>query len=273
MIPLSNLHTHTHFCDGKDSPEEMVQAAIRAGFVSLGFSGHSFTPCDMSYCMLPESIPLYKAEIRSLKEKYKDQLEIYLGTERDYYTEMEEFTDDYDYVLGSVHYVFKNRQCLAIDHASEIQENAIRDLYDGNALALVRDYYELMARLPAKVKPDVIGHFDVITKFNEGNRLFDEECPAYKNIALEAMDAILKDCRLFEMNTGAIARKKRSTPYIAPFLLRHLKERGGEIVINSDCHDWHYLTCAFEQAAELARAAGFTHAKILKNGGFADVAL
>ena len=66
MIPLSNLHTHTHFCDGKDSPEEMVQAAIRAGFVSLGFSGHSFTPCDMSYCMLPESIPLYKAEIRSL---------------------------------------------------------------------------------------------------------------------------------------------------------------------------------------------------------------
>ena len=55
MIPLSNLHTHTHYCDGKYSPEEMVQAAIREGFVSLGFSGHSFTPCDVTYCMLPET--------------------------------------------------------------------------------------------------------------------------------------------------------------------------------------------------------------------------
>ena len=273
MIPLSNLHTHTHYCDGKYSPEEMVHAAIREGFVSLGFSGHSFTPCDATYCMLPETTPLYKEEILRLKEQYKDQIEIYLGTERDYYTDPAEYTDDYDYILGSVHYVFKGRNCLAIDHAAEVQETAIRDLYDGNGLALVRDYYELMAKLPARVKPDVIGHFDVITKFNEGNRYFDEDSPAYKAMTLEAMDAILQDCNLFEMNTGAIARKKRSTPYIAPFLLRHLKERGGEIVINSDCHDWHYLTCAFDQAVELAKAAGFTHAKILKNGGFADVTL
>lgn len=273
MIPLSNLHTHTNFCDGKYSPEEMVQAAIREGFVSLGFSGHSFTPCDVSYCMLAETTPLYKAEIRRLQEKYKGQIEIYLGTERDYYTEAAEYTDDYDYILGSVHYTFKGRHCLAIDHDAEIQKFAIRELYDGDGLAFVRDYYELMAKMPARVKPDVIGHFDVITKFNEGNVLFDEDCPRYKNMALEAMEAIMKDCRLFEMNTGAIARKKRSTPYIAPFLLRYLKERGGEIVINSDCHDWHYLTCAFEQAAQIAKEAGFTHAKILKDGGFADVAL
>ncbi|MBQ8610963.1 MAG: histidinol-phosphatase [Oscillospiraceae bacterium] len=273
MYPLSNLHTHTNFCDGKYSPEEMVQAAIRENFVSLGFSGHSFTPCDMSYCMLPEKIPLYKAEIRRLQEKYKDQIEIYLGTERDYYTEHGEFTDDYDYMLGSVHYILKGRRCYAIDHAESEQIDAVREVYGGDWWGLIRDYYELMARLPERFTPDVIGHFDVITKFNEGGRLFDEEDPVYKNVAMEAMEAILPHCRLFEMNTGAIARKKRTTPYIAPFLLRFLKEHGGEICINSDCHDWHYLTCAFDMAVEQARAAGFTHAKILKGGRFEDVKL
>ena len=37
-----NLHTHTTFCDGKDTPEELVEAAIAKGFDSIGFSGHSY---------------------------------------------------------------------------------------------------------------------------------------------------------------------------------------------------------------------------------------
>ena len=47
MAILSNAHTHTTFCDGKNTAEEMVQAALDNGFVSLGFSGHSFiSPTD-----------------------------------------------------------------------------------------------------------------------------------------------------------------------------------------------------------------------------------
>ena len=37
-----NLHTHTTFCDGKDTPEELIEAAIAKGFDSIGFSGHSY---------------------------------------------------------------------------------------------------------------------------------------------------------------------------------------------------------------------------------------
>ena len=47
----SNLHTHTTFCDGVDTPEEMVQAALGLRMDTIGFSGHSFTPIDTSYCM------------------------------------------------------------------------------------------------------------------------------------------------------------------------------------------------------------------------------
>ena len=31
MLPLSNAHTHTTFCDGKNTVEEMAQAAIARG--------------------------------------------------------------------------------------------------------------------------------------------------------------------------------------------------------------------------------------------------
>lgn len=273
MIPLSNIHTHSIFCDGKNSPEEMAEKAVELGLVSLGFSGHSFTPCDPSYCMLHASTIEYKDQVTRLKRQYAGKLEIYLGCERDYYTDQAEYTNDYDYIIGSVHYIFKDRFCLAIDHAQKIQEDAVQNLYSGSWMALIRDYYEVMTQMPARVCPDVIGHFDVITKFNEGGRLFDEDSAAYRSIALDAMDSILRTNRLFEINTGAIARKKRTTPYPSLFLLRHLHERGGEIILTSDCHDRDYLLCSFSEAAELAKEAGFKAAKILKGGSFVDFLL
>ena len=273
MRPACNLHTHSTFCDGQNTPEEMVQAAIAQGLLSLGFSGHSFTPCDPSYCMLPESTAAYRAEILRLREVYRGKIELYLGVERDFYTDQEEYLPPYDYVIGSVHYLFKGRCCLPIDHARQTLEEAVRQLYGGDWMSLIRDYYELVARMPARVHPDIVGHFDVITKFNEGGCLFDEDSRIYQHLAMEAMDAVLAHTRLFEINTGAIARKKRTAPYPALFLLRHLHHRGGEVILNSDCHNAEYLQCAFPLAVDLARAAGFTHAKILLHGQFTDVPL
>ena len=37
--------------NGEDHAEAVVQAAIAMGMTRLGFSGHSHTPCDESYCM------------------------------------------------------------------------------------------------------------------------------------------------------------------------------------------------------------------------------
>ena len=69
---LSNLHTHTNFCDGKNSAEEMIVSAIEKGFVSLGFSGHGYTKDDTSYCMTDTDG--YIKEIKRLKAKYKKDI-------------------------------------------------------------------------------------------------------------------------------------------------------------------------------------------------------
>ena len=45
-----DLHIHTTFCDGKNSAEEMVLAAIDRGLKTIGFSSHSYLPFDNA-CM------------------------------------------------------------------------------------------------------------------------------------------------------------------------------------------------------------------------------
>ena len=41
-----NYHTHTTWCDGKDTPEAVVVAAIDKGFDAIGFSSHAMLPED-----------------------------------------------------------------------------------------------------------------------------------------------------------------------------------------------------------------------------------
>ena len=38
---IQNLHTHATFCDGKNTPEELIHEAIRMDMDSLGFSSHA----------------------------------------------------------------------------------------------------------------------------------------------------------------------------------------------------------------------------------------
>ena len=81
-----NLHSHTTFCDGKNSAEEMIESAIEHGFDVFGFSGHSYTPFDESYCMSLEGTKEYKHTVKALAEKYKSKIKILCGVEQDFFS-------------------------------------------------------------------------------------------------------------------------------------------------------------------------------------------
>ena len=65
----SDIHTHTTYCDGKSTAEEMVKKAIEKGFESIGLSGHSYTDFDDGWCMSLENTKKYCDEVDALKEK------------------------------------------------------------------------------------------------------------------------------------------------------------------------------------------------------------
>ena len=257
-----NYHTHTNYCDGKDSPEELVKAAIEKGFFALGFSSHSYTEMDKSFAMSASQAEKYRAEIAALKEKYRDRIELYCGIEQVYFSD--EPTDCYDYVIGSVHYVLKNGEYVCVDNTARIVKDAVNRLYGGDFDALAEDYFALVAKVAEKTSADIIGHFDLVSKFSEKNGY--GESPRFLAAAERAVKALAPYGLPFEINTGAMARGVRSLPYPAPEILKMIKKHGGEIMLSSDCHDKNYLDFAFDKAADLARKTGFTRAAVIKNG-------
>ena len=272
MTGFQNLHTHTTFCDGSLSPESMVEAALERGCRSIGFSEHSHFGFDF-YSMTPEGTYEYVSEINRLKSKYEGAIEVFLGIEQDYYSGRP--PDGLDYVLGSTHYVKEERgdDYISIDNGANLQKLAADRHYGGDYYAMAEGYYAVMSDLIAKTGADIVGHFDLIAKYNFGGRLFDETHPRYVAAALGAMDAILEGCKIFEVNTGAMYRYGNSEPYPSVLLLRELQKRGGEVILSSDSHDADSLFHKFDEMIELLKTCGFRYLKRLTKTGFVDVKL
>lgn len=258
---FSNLHTHSTFSDGKHTPEEIVKSAIEKDFISIGFSDHSHTACDESYCMRTERYPAYRTEIRALRDKYRGQIDVLLGLELDAYSAADRA--DFDYFIASVHYLCARDDCYPIDHSLLQQEDCIARLCRGDRVEMAKRYYDLLAEHVIKTKPDVIGHFDVLTKFG----LFDDAGEDYRRVALDALDAAMKVCPVVEMNTGAISRKVRTLPYPQDFLLARVLENGGEIILSADSHAKETLDCYFEESVQILRKTGFDHVVYMDGRG------
>ena len=243
MIP-SNYHTHTRFCDGKNTPEEIVREAIRLGCPELGFSGHSYTFFDESYCMSQAGTQAYIAAIRELQEKYRGDIKILLGIEQDYYSAMP--TDEYDYVIGSVHYVKKDGCYLPVDESKEMQLENVRRFYDGDFYGFIEDYYEVVADLYRKTRCQIVGHFDLIRKFNDAQDLFDPHHPRYQAAANKALAALMSSPVVLEVNTGGIARGYLQEPYPAGEILTQWVKAGKSVIFSSDCHNAEHLLFGYD---------------------------
>ncbi len=266
-----NLHTHSTYCDGRDTPRQMVETAIQKGFRSIGFSGHSHMPYSPEYAMSVEGTQAYIREIRQLKAEYAGKIKIFCGIEADMYSNVD--LRDFDYAIGSVHYLKKEKGYVDFDRKAPYVAEIIREDFAGDGMAYARRYYEELARLPLYGKFDIIGHFDLISKHRETNGFFDCDSPEYLSYAFDAARTLAGEIPYFEVNTGAIARGYRTTPYPAVPIIRELKRLGFGPVISSDCHDRRMLDCYYEEAEQLLKDCGFRHYFVLDDGGFVPIKL
>lgn len=242
---MTDLHVHTTFSDGKSTPEEVVLAAIAMGMTTLGFSDHSYTAFDERYCVQKKDIQNYRESIAALKEKYRGQIEILCGIEQDLYSG--EPTAGYDYVIGSVHYIRHSGGYIPVDESPAILLDAARRHFDGDFYALAEAYYGAVAQIAEKLHPNIIGHFDLISKFNEGGALFNEADPRYVSAWQSAADRLLAAGIPFEINTGAISRGYRTTPYPSAPIRDYLCARGARFLLSSDSHRADTLCFGFPQ--------------------------
>jgi len=268
---LQNLHIHSTFCDGADTPEQIVLTALEKGFSSVGFSGHSYMPHSPLFIRQGDRTPEYRTEIARLREKYRGQIGIYCGLEVELYADP--VLSGYDYLIGSVHYLKFGPSFQSFDRNLEETAAFIRDRFGGDGPAFARTYFETLCRLPEKGQFDILGHFDLIAKNNDRGRFFDTASREYLQAGFEAIHALKGRIPLFEVNTGAIARGCRGVPYPQAEFLREFLHCGFGAVITSDCHDRRFLDCHFREAAQLLKSIGFTTKWILTDSGFREVAL
>ena len=145
----TNYHTHTTWCDGKDSPEAVVLAAIEKGLGAIGFSSHAMLPeDDTPWVLTPEKAPRYAAEIRALAKKYEGRIRILCGVEADYvpggatpdrraYAAISP-----DYIIGSVHFVVApDGARVSVDESPESLADGIRRHFGGDAEAYLHAYF------------------------------------------------------------------------------------------------------------------------------------
>lgn len=271
MIPKMNFHTHTTFCDGKNSPESMVLAAMDKGFTALGFSGHSYTYFDESYCMSKEGVKKYQKEIQRLKETYADRISIYCGVEQDFYSQ--EAISSFEYAIGSVHYIKQDGQFLPVDEGADITKKNIQEFFGGDPYAYAKVYFETVAEVLKKTRADIIGHFDLLTKFNENSVFFDTKDRRYHGYGISAIEALISYDKPFEINTGAIYRGLRSEAYPSIDFLEEIKKQGGKILFSSDSHDSKSLGYYFYEVGKLVLEIGFSSVLIWTPQGFEEKGL
>lgn len=265
---VSNFHTHTTLCDGKSTPEEVVLSAIEKGFSSLGFSGHGITDFDHSYCL--KDIDAYIAQIRTLQEKYKKEIQIYIGIEEDAY----QWTDrrKFDYILGSSHYLKVEDTYHQVDCGVEKLQKCV-DAFLGDPLKLAEAYYSQFCTYIKERKPDIVGHFDLITKYEESATDWFLKNPDYHKLAEKYMKLAAENDVIFEVNTGGIARGIRTSPYPLENLLHILKKKDARIILNSDSHHKDTIGCWFDTARKYLKDIGFQYRYTLYNNEFQKVLL
>ena len=263
----SSVHCHSTLCDGKNTLQEMASAACAQGLTTLGFTGHSHTPIDREYCMSPRRTALYKATIAKLKAEYKGKVDILCGIEWD------QFSDDkrtgYDYWIGSVHYLHgaNTGKYYEIDFRKQDLQACIDADFGGDGLAAAEAYFRAVAEVAA-LRPDILGHIDLIKKLNRDGDFFDEEAPRYRAAAMGALEAARDAACLLEVNTGAVFRGYRSDFYPSDWLLRAWQQMGGRVIITADAHSTDGLTFGYEEAARQVKAAGFGAVQVLTGAGF-----
>ncbi len=263
-----NLHTHSTFDDGQNTMEEMVRAAISEGLTSLGFSIHTPMPYPACWTIPSGRMADYIAEARRLKTAYQDQITVYCGAEWDLYSA--ERALGFDYVIGSIHHIPVDDMLYGVDSTPDETRQYLR-AFGGSADAAAEAYFRQYEALSKIEEVDIVGHLDLLTKFDEQGNFFQPGSARFRKAALGAVDVLIAASKIFEINTGAISRGYRTTPYPSAELLREIVSRGGKITISADAHRAQDVTFQFAESESLACACGATELWQFNGKGFEPI--
>jgi histidinol-phosphatase (PHP family) len=245
---IVDYHTHTSLCNhAQGDIEEYILAAIKLGIDEIGCSDHAPLPgnYDERHRMSAEEYySTYAPSVSRMHEKYRKQIRIRRAIEIDYLDWADEWNrqfireNDFDYVIGSVHFVGplgKERALFGRDY----DEREIESLYEG--------YYQAVAASARSGLFDVIGHCDIVKKVGSfTSKRVDE-------LIWEALRQIKQAGLCIELNTSGLRKPEKET-YPSRSILQRVRELNIPITIGSDAHTPGDVGRDLDQAIQLAKS-------------------
>ncbi len=263
-MPWTNYHSHTHFCDGSDDPELYIEYAIKQKMIAFGYSSHAPILFDSEWTIPDNKLDDYLEQVKSIKKKYADRIETYLGLEIDFipgcsgrHSHILENLE-LDYFIGSIHFVesFNDGTFWNIDHNKKLFEKGLNEIFKGSFRAASDRFYELTRQMIEQDAPDVVGHLDKIKMYNSNRQYFSEDESWYKNQVEETLKAIKRSGTIVEVNTRGYYKYNQLDLYPSQWIIEKLAKKDIPIMLNSDSHEPHEVNEGFSYAAEKLKKAG-----------------
>lgn len=239
------------FCEhAEGSLREILEAARQVGYTVFGVAEHMprvearfLYPKELEWGWTPqtleETFDRYAHTIRHLADEFADRLTVLRGFEievvpQDRYGELvQHYRERYqfDYIVGSVHYLHD----ASIDGYSE---QSFTDMMAqvGGMEAVAVQYYQKVAEMATAVRPEVIGHLDLVRLKATRLGLADQVAtPRVRQAVEQALEAIRAVGARVEVNTSAL-RKGLDQPYPADWIVQMGARMGVRFCIGDDSH-------------------------------------
>ena len=263
MLKVS-YHNHTNYSDGIDTPDAIAHAAYDAGYTHFAFTDHVYSTDYAKGTINPEDYKKYTDHINRLKEMYQGKMQIITGIEADWYKGKNTRDSKYeivapmiDFTVGSVHVLSPNGVDYLIDGPVALYEDCLHAGYNGDAQAMVTDYFETYTEMTNELKPDLLGHIDIIRK-NDPQAKYCDESQAWYIALQENLAKLIAQLGLItEVNGGGAYRYKNDIYYPSAQFLRILKENNVKMTIGLDSHSVPMVDGYYQDSLNLLKKAGY----------------
>ncbi len=255
-ITAYNLHSHTQFCDGRATMQEMVEAAIKSGMTHYGFSPHSPIPFTTSCNMALTSVKPYLEEVNRLRSLYGEQINLYTSLEIDYLGPDWGASSPYftqlplDYTISSIHFIKGlDGNFTDIDGKPERFVEKMSQCFDGDIRYVVDEFYRQSLQMIEQGGFDILGHWDKIGHNASYYQPGIEDQDWYLRHIETMIEAIKASGVVIEINTKAWQVAHRMFPNTRYW--RRLKSAAIPMVINSDAHFPDRIDSGLEAARQM----------------------
>ena len=263
-----NFHQHSTGSDGLLTPEQVVEEAIKSGITHICFTDHYPLPIGGKEreSLKGKFEETYVKEVEKLKKEFSGKINIYFGAEFDWLEEYKDWTEkeikkrEYDFILGSVHYLPFDDNYLIVPFS----ETDLKEACDkfGNYKEIIKEYYKQIRLMINSGLFDCASHLDLIKMLNKDSVLFSEKEDWYKKEVLETLDEVKKAGMCIEINASGW-RRLINEQYPSEWILIEAKKRNIPITIGTDGHK--FVDTKLEEAFELARKVGYKSILIFEN--------